>query len=791
MHRYGGEKHHFRVFRYSQVRFAIVLPEYLDRDSVIGEIGAWTALNNIALYLPDHNQPWKIAPIPYRVYIRVLKYPAEFWHPMYFGLLTAGFGEVLYADGENTRGIDRSTLRLTVKTLDPCLIPYWAILHYENRWTRCRVEVIGWEEVDPHPPGDHGHASGGSMEEVSGGNEWSPGADSLIRHQLAEAHRRQLVTPPENNHFGQRTIAGNLPRCIQMVYKPGPQKLMNMPNPLPAMGAKNEDDTATRLRSHREGTRNRLRHINVSKDRLWQQGYRFHHERYYCFSKHCSRRTYLGSVPKKIPPLLTQIAKIALNVSGAMQQYHLSGTAKWAPQVKESHFLDSSNGNIPPDKYTNAQPTHKSPAIAVTSIQKPHRPSILGPPPQINLYKKPTHTTLIKRQTTSAYPQAILPNPKAPQNLPTLIPLLLKTSCCGKMDQSDEELIWKFAGLQTESQSKALTVAIPSSAIISRNWDKCVLVKVISDRTIFDAQFEKQMRRAWGVHPSTTFTSSEKGLYLVECENKRDITRIISDGPWTYRDDLVIAAECTSEEDANGGKFTHAEVWVQFHNMRVDSLTEEGIRIITEPLGLAISEPITGHMHGKKFFRIKILIPLDCPVKDKLTATNPILGDSEVYLVYERVGRICCFCGSLGHDISSCSDRARLAKLKGKLAAQKRPELEGILKPTRGPWITNQTLVPIPTQGPIPKHAPQPNMSPKEKNKSDPIVGIKRTLAEVNRYTDGSSYTPVNPLLLGDSSSLPESLKGENSEEEGGNVTNRKFKAARSLAGAGVPLAQK
>ena len=66
------------------------------------------------------------------------------------------------------------------------------------------------------------------------------------------------------------------------------------------------------------------------------------------------------------------------------------------------------------------------------------------------------------------------------------------------MDVSDEDLIRKFAGLQTKGGSSQTIVSIPSSAASVRNWEWCVLAKVCTDRPVFTDQFEKQMRRAWG-----------------------------------------------------------------------------------------------------------------------------------------------------------------------------------------------------------------------------------------------------------------------------------------------------
>lgn len=170
---------------------------------------------------------------------------------------------------------------------------------------------------------------------------------------------------------------------------------------------------------------------------------------------------------------------------------------------------------------------------------------------------------------------------------------------------------------------------------------------------------------------------------------------MVNDGPWTYKDDLVLVAECSSLENLNESLLQHAEVWVQFHNVPLESLTEEGFSIITNKVGVALSDPKTAYHNGKPFQRVKMLVALNRLLEDHVMVRHPVLGVVKVYLVFERLGRICLFCGDLGHDIGSCTERARLIKIKKRMEGRNRPELEGILKPTRGVWINNQAMVPL------------------------------------------------------------------------------------------------
>lgn len=783
---YGGLPHHFRTTRCSRVRFLIALPEHLNRGMVLGALTPWANNNNVAFSLYDYTQPWKPTPISFRVYLRVSSYPTEFWHHSYFSLLTAGFGEVLYADQANTLGRDRSTLRLTIRAFDPSLIPSTMIVHCQNGWTRCRLAIIGWEADESDLPADfQGPASGGSMEEVDPDSEtWHglSGEDATARHLLLNAHRETMRQQPEHNTWWRSNATMAMTRPIAEAAAPGSAKSQLKTKRGAVKGGNPEDDSGDRSCTD-SPSEHVPKPMQACLDHIWQNlkgkikcmVWRYPKRRIKTnFSQNQLHKTVttfqnlLREFQISLP--LTPSAPLMTLMTPA--HVPLCKQQPLTPeQTAKPGIIPSANQAQPPHTQllsTHANPLKDKPIIpsqesAQTANHKSISPksSILGPPPATHK----NFTTILSK------------------NYLHILPLSKRSKC--NMDQSDEDLIRKFADLQTETNSSSSTISIPTQAINVRNWELCALVKVFSDRPVFDSQFERQMRRAWGVCPRTSFTMSGRGIYLVECENKKDFDRIISEGPWSYRQDLVVAVECASPDEIDGDRVTHAELWVQFHNLGLEVLTEEGVRILTEPVGTVLSEPMVGYLNGKTFFKVKLLLSLGTPVKDKLKITNPILGNVEVFLVYEKIGRICCFCGAVGHEISSCQDRARLAKIKSRMGSQCRPELEGILKPTRGPWLVNNTLIPLDDNAESPKVIPRPANTPKSAT-----VGLKRTLTEINPlYSDnGSGMT----YLITDPSSQPiPTFNQTQNDEKDDTVPLRRFKAARPSAQTGAPLDQK
>lgn len=293
-------------------------------------------------------------------------------------------------------------------------------------------------------------------------------------------------------------------------------------------------------------------------------------------------------------------------------------------------------------------------------------------------------------------------------------------------------------------------------------------MKVCTDRLAFHDQFEKQMRRIWDIKPEATFKQIEKGVYQVELTNRFDYQKILDEGPWFYRQDLVATAPCNSPQAAMNPEIRIGELWVQYHNIPLDSLTEEGVAIVTRPVGRAISDPVPGYIAGRHFFKVKMEIDLSSSLKDAVKARHPSLGEVKVHTVYEGVGRACLFCAKLGHEIGTCKDRNRLTRIRNKEENRNKPELENILKPTIGSWVLNPMLIPD-----------RENSQSQQKPPTDTrTTRPKRSLDETGEGHTGWQMAINEHTVQGRDREDGEMSEGEPSDK----VLNKKPKAARQTS---------
>lgn len=263
------------------------------------------------------------------------------------------------------------------------------------------------------------------------------------------------------------------------------------------------------------------------------------------------------------------------------------------------------------------------------------------------------------------------------------------------LSHEDELLIQKFIGLHT-GENRGPVVQLPESAASSNNWECTVIAKVITNRLVQDAAFTTNMVKAWNTDPSTTFRPLGDSAFLIEFASEKDMQHAWWGGPWTFRGDLVALKKVNSHLSIDPQLITTAQVWVQFFNAPLN-LTDEGIAVMADPVGRPVSPPFEGFVAGRRFVKIKMEIDLNKPLKDRVSITHSLLGEVTIHSCYEKISRVCMFCGMLGHEHASYPDSLRLAQVAHKRAQEANITMAQLLKPTQGVWIINSALVPKPT----------------------------------------------------------------------------------------------
>lgn len=124
------------------------------------------------------------------------------------------------------------------------------------------------------------------------------------------------------------------------------------------------------------------------------------------------------------------------------------------------------------------------------------------------------------------------------------------------------------------------------------------------------------------------------------------------------------------------------------------------------------------------------MLDLSKPIKDRVSATHPTLGKIEALCFFEKVSRLCRFCGLLGHEMVGCQDFIRLSRLRYAPEQALRVNWEALMAPKFGAWVINSSCMPAGSGLHASASSAQPNFEnpvPPEASHAS-RVGIKRGL---------------------------------------------------------------
>lgn len=654
--------------------YLLKVPQWLHPQDLIMDYEFWVRRYYLLLL------PWQtlnradLLPPKQNIIITISDFPVNYWHPRFFRQVTAAMGILREVAHQNLTGKNKALLRLGLECYDLSLIPPSIFVGHDGQWTECRVEIEGRHtarnggDSPPPPPssppeGDHGaNQPEGALQEPPGPylppwRRLSP-PDPNRRTAPAECHedptavyRTRKGKPGLGNQKGITACSGYgiFPDDIRGVPQYGSARTLR--------GRKNKMEEFWRERTE-GGDSNAANSQNLYPQNLlentWRQG-----------------KGYDGYLtPDK-----------STKVWAALQAHNYGPRRGMKKTGIQGFFKDD-------------RACYRQTCDALGNTEVRQAPES-------------------RKRSTSAWsilgPYAHLPS-LSPQTVSSLantkkhLPSLHQSEEMANFTDEDEALIQKFIGLQTEEEGGPVAT-IPLNATTSTSWENCLLVKVISDRTVFQAQFTVAMLAAWDADPNMMVRPVARNCFLIEFGNKRDVQTASIGGPWTFRGDLVATRQVASYSDLKPETVRFAGVLVQFFNVPANCLTGEGLEIMGKEVGLPVSPPIENFINGRRFVKMKIIIDVNEPLRDRVTVRHPLIGDFTALCSYEKISRACVFCGGLGHEMQNCVDHQRLTMLAQNPNGGERIKSSGILNPKKGLWMISSSFLPKETN----PTATQPN----------------------------------------------------------------------------------
>ena len=202
-----------------------------------------------------------------------------------------------------------------------------------------------------------------------------------------------------------------------------------------------------------------------------------------------------------------------------------------------------------------------------------------------------------------------------------------------------------------------------SETAANERGKNCLVMKVLSRRSIMLEALRKNIRMLWKPNKSLQLSVIGDDLFLAEFEDERDKRRVMDMRPWHYEKQLVLLKEFDGEKDPKDMMLKWSPFWVQIYNLPLKSRTRETGKAIGASLGQVLDVDVEdiGVQWGR-CLRVRVEIG----VTRKLIRGRKINIEKEearwVQFKYERLPNFCYKCGLLEHDQRECSESMGFGK---------------------------------------------------------------------------------------------------------------------------------
>ncbi|XP_044453314.1 uncharacterized protein [Triticum aestivum] len=206
---------------------------------------------------------------------------------------------------------------------------------------------------------------------------------------------------------------------------------------------------------------------------------------------------------------------------------------------------------------------------------------------------------------------------------------------------------------------------------------------------------QQSMARAWRDN-YYGISQLSRYVFVAHFRSLEAVMFVITRQPWSMgSDNFLIEWMDPEEQDKNiqDYKFDSIYVTVRIYGIPIRFRTQALLASILQKVG-QISEfhPINKSMISarQEYIWGTIKAQISRPVKDKVWVSYGEDSAGWAYLFYEKIGRICTFCGIMFHSVQHCKARNSVLISRSRLQVS----LEGISPNKFGQWMTAADLIP-------------------------------------------------------------------------------------------------
>ncbi|KAK9987791.1 hypothetical protein SO802_028030 [Lithocarpus litseifolius] len=148
--------------------------------------------------------------------------------------------------------------------------------------------------------------------------------------------------------------------------------------------------------------------------------------------------------------------------------------------------------------------------------------------------------------------------------------------------------------------------------------------KLLMDRKQNPHALKNTLRGPWKVGSDLKIIEVGNSILQFKFANEFQIQWVDTNGPWNFKNNLLLLKRWERGMTANNIKFSHSPFWVQIWGLPFDMMTEKLGRDIGSSLGVFITADIRSWSADQaKFMRIRVNIPIDKPLRRCETVVSP------------------------------------------------------------------------------------------------------------------------------------------------------------------------
>ncbi|XP_019199083.1 PREDICTED: uncharacterized protein LOC109192836 [Ipomoea nil] len=150
----------------------------------------------------------------------------------------------------------------------------------------------------------------------------------------------------------------------------------------------------------------------------------------------------------------------------------------------------------------------------------------------------------------------------------------------------------------------------------------------------------------WQSVQGVQVTEIQPRLFLFVFFHKTDMERILNDGPWAYENATLVCRQVVDGMRPEDVVLDTVDMWVQVHGLPMGHTSEKILEQVGNYLGGFVKfDDRLLNVPWKAFYRIRVAIPVDKPIKRRMNFVKRDKSTCWVSFKYERLHNFCFYCG--------------------------------------------------------------------------------------------------------------------------------------------------